>query len=49
MAGFGGIAPLDECTDFVGGFAGAGGEGPCSLLLSEEAEGILAGGFSSPS
>jgi len=49
MAAFGGIAPLDECTDFVGGFAGAGGEGPCSLLPSEEPEGTLAGGFGSPS
>lgn len=49
MAAFGGTAPLDECTDFVGGFAGPEGEGACSLLPSEGVEGTLAGGFSSPS
>ena len=47
-AGFSGTAPFGGCTDFVGGFAGAGGEGACSLLPSE-AEGTLAGGFGSPS
>lgn len=47
---FGGSTPLGGCIDFVGGFAGPGvAEGVCSLLASDEVEGALGGGLTSPS
>ena len=50
VAAFGGAVPFGGCVDFVGGFAGPGTvEGVCSLLPSEEAEGVLGAGFTSPS
>ena len=48
VAAFGGAVPFGGCVDFAGGFAGPGiVEGICSLLPSEEAEGVLGGGFTS--
>ena len=50
VAAFGGRTPLDGCVDFIGGFAGPGvAGGICSLLASDEVEGALGGGFTSPS
>ncbi len=50
VAALGGRTPLDGCVDFIGGFAGPGvAEGVCSLLASDEVEGALGGGLTSPS
>ena len=50
VAAFGGEVPFGGCVVFAGGFAGPGMvEGVCSLLPSEEAEGVLGAGFTSPS